>query len=1022
MISGSIDDKNIRNKLNLEIDDVLKKYKNMGGEKKLKILGNDLDKDPIGKTILAEHNIFKGFSLSLFNQKICKRGLNIVLENLNGEDEKNDKITEENKKKLKEKFVNYEEKYKMSIGKYLRKDLEKEVKELLQEIKNLVKDCGNQGKFGAFKDWVKGQNNLEKEINWNGNIKNSIQDFIALIFALWTIMNASTFFELDQNDEDKESYLFMPHAAQILSILRIFGCGDGNNLQNNLVQIGTGEGKSVTLAITSSIFALLGFDVYCACYSEYLSNRDFESFRTLFEKLEIKSNIHYGTFSKICERVINDQGDLRKAVSELITTGKNEINNNIEIIEIGSKPRILLIDEVDVFFGKDFYGELYTPNAILKDQTIFELLQYIWREKESISFHKLKTSNEFLNVVNKFKGWEQLIEEQTKCMVADLKDFQGHGYIVDENKIGYKDQDKIEFNIVIGYKTLFAYMYEMEKGTIKKSEGYNNLYAIGIGCGNFSYAEIPLKPNFNFIMGVSGTLDTLNEGQKKVISDVYGIKKKTYAPSVFKKDNHLDWEPKKYVSIVQTGDYFNEIIEEIKNRLQGNKTHTVKRAVIVVFEDKKKVMEFHDSEVFEEFRKITNIMTEELNPSEKERVTKAATFSNRITLITKSFGRGTDFICRDDEVRSQGGVHVLQVFFSKEVSEEVQIIGRTARQGDPGSFSMILLDSDLEYFLLPRNEFFDQGHNGKFFLKENKENYYRILDEKRKERTLDEFNGNKNFIDKAKNFHLEAKTFMEEGMKTNDVKVIKKFLLKWNMGPNLITNSRTLVLMDATGSMSALLDKCKQTVMGMFERAGIILSEIQIDPSSFYLQFAVYRNYSSEEQDILENSGFENNSIKLREFVSKITAKGGQGNEAIEIGLWHANNEVKNGGVSQVILIGDSPANSELEVKMKRMWSHGNDYWTKSKFRQKTHYKVELEKLKKKNIKVHAFYVDKSAKTNFREIADYTGGQAEFLDVNGPNGEELLTKFVTEEILKDIGEKTGVGAQALVDSYRKKYN
>lgn len=43
------------------------------------------------------------------------------------------------------------------------------------------------------------------------------------------------------------------------------------DIENNFVQIGTGEGKSVTLAITSCVFALYGFDISCACYSEYLS-------------------------------------------------------------------------------------------------------------------------------------------------------------------------------------------------------------------------------------------------------------------------------------------------------------------------------------------------------------------------------------------------------------------------------------------------------------------------------------------------------------------------------------------------------------------------------------------------------------------------------------------------------------------------------------------------------------------------------------------------------------------------------
>jgi hypothetical protein len=46
-------------------------------------------------------------------------------------------------------------------------------------------------------------------------------------------------------------------------------------IRNNLVEIKTGEGKSVTLAVLSVIFALYGFEVNCACYSEYLSERDF---------------------------------------------------------------------------------------------------------------------------------------------------------------------------------------------------------------------------------------------------------------------------------------------------------------------------------------------------------------------------------------------------------------------------------------------------------------------------------------------------------------------------------------------------------------------------------------------------------------------------------------------------------------------------------------------------------------------------------------------------------------------------
>ena len=44
-----------------------------------------------------------------------------------------------------------------------------------------------------------------------------------------------------------------------------------------------------------------------------------------------------------------------------------------------------------------------------------------------------------------------------------------------------------------------------------------------------------------------------------------------------------------------------------------------------------------------------------------------------ITLSTVAFVRGTDFICRDTEVETNGGVHVISTFVSELMSEFVQI-------------------------------------------------------------------------------------------------------------------------------------------------------------------------------------------------------------------------------------------------------------------------------------------------------------------------------------------------------------
>ncbi len=63
---------------------------------------------------------------------------------------------------------------------------------------------------------------------------------------------------------------------------------------------------------------------------------------------------------------------------------------------------------------------------------------------------------------------------------------------------------------------------------------------------------------------------------------------------------------------------------------------------------------------------------------------KQATLAKNITLLVKDFGRGTDFVCFDEKVQENGGVAIIQTFFSEEIEEEIQIKGRTKRYGQCG--------------------------------------------------------------------------------------------------------------------------------------------------------------------------------------------------------------------------------------------------------------------------------------------------------------------------------------------------
>ena len=72
-----------------------------------------------------------------------------------------------------------------------------------------------------------------------------------------------------------------------------------------------------------------------------------------------------------------------------------------------------------------------------------------------------------------------------------------------------------------------------------------------------------------------------------------------------------------------------------------------------------------------------------------------ATIEGQITLSTREFGRGTDFKYLGNAVIEAGGLAVIQAFFTNDYSEEIQIRGRTRRQGTTGSYEIIVCLQDI---------------------------------------------------------------------------------------------------------------------------------------------------------------------------------------------------------------------------------------------------------------------------------------------------------------------------------------
>jgi len=185
------------------------------------------------------------------------------------------------------------------------------------------------------------------------------------------------------------------------------------------------------------VLALLGHEVDCACYSSYLSERDFADFTSMFQAFGVESRVHYGTFNKLAENMLNINGDIRDLTCKFMrgkTTAKKRGKKQTD-----TSSRILLIDEVDVFFKSNFYGKTYSPLAKLVSTPFTKLAHKAWQTQSggrACTYTNLSREKEFADLCNLYGKNADIIKERLKKMIYALRNLDSHDYIVKDGRIG----------------------------------------------------------------------------------------------------------------------------------------------------------------------------------------------------------------------------------------------------------------------------------------------------------------------------------------------------------------------------------------------------------------------------------------------------------------------------------------------------------------------------------------------------------------------------------------------------------
>ncbi|KAL7555469.1 hypothetical protein ACA910_006131 [Epithemia clementina (nom. ined.)] len=820
----------------------------------------DDEENRICQVIVAEFSHFKEVQTMVWNEETCQKPADDTVHDIRGEQQTSSSLNELDidKDQLLRRFWEFETTYSKLLGDYLSPNAD--INDLVQQV-------------------IRNANQLkpvECSAGWGTAIKDCLPTIVAGVFAVFTVLKSAASYNRIEDQGLGEKILMKPHNIQVLTILCMLGCGDLTNssLESQVMQIRTGEGKSLILGATAVILALLGFRVRCVCYSEYLSNRDYDLFKDLFSYFQIIDRIKYSKITTLSEDCTRSKGDIRKMTQSLLegklaSTGTNAMKQgSTNALE----QEILIVDEFDVFFGSDFYGQTYNQVFQLQDPDVAEILKYVWSTSKRVG-HRLKLTEiqgirPYHDLIRKYKDYSFLLDNEISLMIDQVKRFDDEPYHLDQStdRIGYQVMDSIEYDVTYGYCTMFAYLHEAEKGNLKNADAVlANVLGMPVSCGQFSYANIsPLR-----ILGVSGTVEAMGRYEHDVLGK-YGIERFVYVPSVYGKSNFQFDAAGEGIHIEQTkSDFYHKITEVILDVTKQ------KRAVIVFFYDVTRLREYKSSSFYKKLGRNVKMLTEDMSADDKGFVVKKAATAGQITLCTASFGRGTDFFCKDDVVQRNGGVHIIQAFLSEELSEELQIKGRTARQGKKGSYQMILLEPDLE-----KNFGIEAGSKDSI-AREDRHEWLSCARKKKHESHCHVMDANlENATEKDKKSH-ELLNALLKGDEQKGLDLFKElyFTVKTQ---SLAANTEIdlAFVIDVTGSMGPYISAIFATIKTLVDKQGAVMGRLQANypdtEFTFHVAVMGFRDIDDGNAQFRESlwktkSHFTENTEEAIRFVRAIT-------------------------------------------------------------------------------------------------------------------------------------------------------
>lgn len=459
---------------------------------------------------------------------------------------------------------------------------------------------------------------------------------------------------------------------------------------NNIAEMKTGEGKTLVAAFPLILNAIRYEHVQLITVNEYLAQRDQEWLKPIYDFFDLTSAVNLNQMNLNQKHQVYAANIMYTTASEL---GFDYLRNNMikspEEQVITAPFNYALVDEVDSIL----IDEAKTP-LIIAQAGHGGADRYVNADKFVKSLNKTdykinrEAKTAFLTASGDDKAKKFLHQS-----AYDLNEIDAMHLISEALQANYIQTEDVDYmlrtNKQSGNKEIV--LIDQFTGRVLEGREYSDglqqaiqakhrRNGVELTGENVTAATITLQNFFRLFKHLAGMSGTAKTEEKEFI-DVYNMKVQTIPTN--KPMIRKDLEPEVFIDQQHKWD---AILKRIQKIHQTGEPILVGTRSVEDSEHLSRLLDQHH---------IDHVVLNAKQDAAEANIVAQAGQLGAITIATNMAGRGTD-IKLTDETRKLGGLYVISANFNESRRVDLQLIGRSGRQGDPGTSIIIAaLDDDL---------------------------------------------------------------------------------------------------------------------------------------------------------------------------------------------------------------------------------------------------------------------------------------------------------------------------------------